>query len=509
MQLCSIECCQSHSHAVCDSEDAVLFREDVEGWQRAAERIWVWDYVANLWHPFLTGPGVDVVPDNIRYFVDHGISGIFVQDGGERDFRGLRAYLMSQALWNPALDARAAMRDYMTHVYGRAGEPMLRFMAMIREQVDRENIHVRYKANALQPFCTGKTVRRAEALWDEAEDAVRHDEQRAARVREQRMHFLCSTLQHESQATVLNHCRTKSDRYAFDRPADMRQRVTTFTDWYAHRFGTTVADAARSDISLDREVVTLDNGLVELDFLPRLAGRLIAIRLKGVAHNFLHMTEPADGAFSLDDGYFETWLGARQPYIDRHEAVCSWRTTLGRGRGGAAESGTFAHDLGEHLLFEIGGMFVHPMQWERWTRLSAAEPRLLIESQRVNRGIHDENGAIATSLPLDLGDIHHVMLRTAARNGAATDVRLDDAEDELTFTAQHLEAGLMLINREQRIALRVKPRGERVARGVLRPSRATGRITLRIECEPTILAPGGGLRLFQMIELLHGDAVDE
>lgn len=496
VQLCSIECCQSHSHAVCDCPDGVLFREDMEGWQRAAERIWIWDYVANLWHPFLIGPGLHVVDQNIRYFVEHGVSGIFVQDVGERDFRGLRAHAMAQKLWNPSLDMQQPIDEYMSEVYGAAAEPIREFMRIIREKVDRDNIHVRYKAGACQPYMSADVIEKAEALWKNAEEAVAGEPEVLERVREERMHFLCTKLQHSSREAMLSACRIEGGRYMFDRSPQMQEEVAEYSAWAKKRFGEI---PATSTMALESEVITLDNGVIQLDFLPGLAGRMIACRLVATGRNFMHATPPDGGRFCMDDGYFETWLGAREPYEDKHQAVCSWGEVDEGGDAGAAESKAFTRDLGSHYLFEIGGMFEHPMQWERWTRLAKAKPRFLIESQRVNRGIFDENSAIMTGLPLDLGRVEDVVICIAGDSKAQP---LAAAAKDRSFSPEEVAGGIVLANRSLGLGLRITPRGEGMKRCFFEIDENTSRITFRIETHPITLVPGGGLRLYQQIEVL-------
>ena len=60
---------------------------------------------------------------------------------------------------------------------------------------------------------------------------------------------------------------------------------------------------------------------------------------------------------------------------------------------------------------------MHPMQWERWTRLPADGESFEIESQTVNRGIRETDGAIETCLPLFLGPAGDVEMSVPAMDG--------------------------------------------------------------------------------------------
>ena len=69
-----------------------------------------------------------VVSDNIRYYVRHGATGVFLQgahnrnDGADRSL--MRCWVWSKQLWDPSLDTRELVRDFNYGFYGPAGGPM-------------------------------------------------------------------------------------------------------------------------------------------------------------------------------------------------------------------------------------------------------------------------------------------------------------------------------------------------------------------------------------------------
>jgi len=76
VRLCSIECSFAAPLA---HERNRAFREDIEGWSRICDRLYVWDYTTNFKHYVMPHPNLRVLAPNIRFLVAHGVKGLFEQ----------------------------------------------------------------------------------------------------------------------------------------------------------------------------------------------------------------------------------------------------------------------------------------------------------------------------------------------------------------------------------------------------------------------------------------------
>lgn len=197
VRLCSIECCFVHPLRSCRQDDpdapnidlSQPFAEDLIGWGKLCNRLYIWDYVTNFSHYWMPHPNFPVLADNIRFFAENGVKGVFEQGcaavgGGE--FTGLRSYLLSKALWNPDLDENLLIDEYLTGVYGCAGPWLRKYLDTVHAAVSGAGCHLYCFNHPDKPWHTMELVEACEAIFDEAEKAA-DDEQILLRVRKQRL----------------------------------------------------------------------------------------------------------------------------------------------------------------------------------------------------------------------------------------------------------------------------------------------------------------------------------
>lgn len=199
VRLCSIECCFSHSFTKCDSPMNKEFVKDVEGWSKICNRLWVWDYTTTFAAYVTPFPNLRVRADNIRFFVDHNVTGIFEQDvynttGGE--FNGLSGYLGAKLLWDPKYDPEKAINDYLNGVYGAAAPHIRAYLDALHDKVEKDNIHVTIGASPEDKYLTDEILAKADTEFDLAEQAVVNDPATLQRVRIARMSTDYASIEH-------------------------------------------------------------------------------------------------------------------------------------------------------------------------------------------------------------------------------------------------------------------------------------------------------------------------
>ena len=190
VRLCSIECCFSHPLATCDSEVNRKFREDTERWAKVSNRLWVWDYVTDFRHYLLPFPNQRVRNDNIRFYAANNVKGIFEQDTyntPHSELAALGGYLTAKFLWNPEYDEETAMSEFLEGYYGQAAGPIRKYIDLLHDRVERENIHVNIWVPPSHPHLTDDLLVEADKLWQQAEEAVAGDAAVLRRVQLSRM----------------------------------------------------------------------------------------------------------------------------------------------------------------------------------------------------------------------------------------------------------------------------------------------------------------------------------
>jgi hypothetical protein len=284
VRLCSIECCFSHPLSSDDYPQNVSFRDDLEGWHRLTDRLYIWDYVCDFAHYIMPWPNLRVLAPNIRFFVNNGVKGIFEEgcyntEGG--DMAELKAYLMAKCLWNPDCDADRAIDEFLDAYYGRAAGPI-----------------------------------RADALFDQAERLAADDADVLHRVQVARLPLIYVQLSRLAPDYVL-----EGGAY---RPASRPERLDALADKFftvAQRAGITLIreggpeaplEAYRKRVEQQGEAypaVTLENEAVKVVVVPALGGRILSLVDKTRGADLMFHNNPSHRRYPNIAGY-EEYVGA-------------------------------------------------------------------------------------------------------------------------------------------------------------------------------------------------------
>jgi len=190
VRLCSIECCFSHPLATCNSEANARFREDIVGWSKICNRLYVWNYVTDFANYIMPFPNLYSLQPNIRFFVDHNVKGIFEQGNyqeGGGEFAELRSYILARCLWNPDCNWQKEMNEFLQAYYGPAAGAIRQYIDMLHEKVRKDNIHVGIWASPTAAYLTKEIINRADELFDKAEAVVADDPVLLLRVKKERL----------------------------------------------------------------------------------------------------------------------------------------------------------------------------------------------------------------------------------------------------------------------------------------------------------------------------------
>ena len=198
VRICSIECCFSHPLRSCNyqyngfmglTKDKDTFQDDIRNWAKICNRMHVWDYTTNFKHYLNPMPNLHVLQDNIKFFIENGVTGLFEQGNGEDlsgEFGELRYYILSKLMWEPDGDVDRWMREFMAAYYGMAAQPIREFIDALKNHVTENNVHVRIYDAPDHGHMPQWLIDLADAKFDEAE-ALADDDEVLERVRKSRM----------------------------------------------------------------------------------------------------------------------------------------------------------------------------------------------------------------------------------------------------------------------------------------------------------------------------------
>ena len=120
VQLCSIEC--SFCKPLADERNKA-FRDDIIGWSKICDRLYIWDYTTNFRHYVMPHPNLRVLGPNVKFFADHNVKGIFEQGAYQSygsEMAELRAWVLAKLLWDPSRDGEKLTNEFIEGYYGPA-----------------------------------------------------------------------------------------------------------------------------------------------------------------------------------------------------------------------------------------------------------------------------------------------------------------------------------------------------------------------------------------------------
>jgi len=137
VRFCPAQACRAHPLAV-DCGDSGQNANQLAQWAEMCPQLYVYDYVVNFTNFLQPFPNFHTLQPNIQFYIKNKVKGIFSQGpaGADAEFTALRAYLMARVLWDPDCDFDAEMSDFLQAYYGPAGEPIGRYIQMMRENVE-------------------------------------------------------------------------------------------------------------------------------------------------------------------------------------------------------------------------------------------------------------------------------------------------------------------------------------------------------------------------------------
>lgn len=181
IRLCSIEC---NFREPLEAPANAKFADDLRGWAKICDRLYIWDYTTDFAHYLQPHPNWFVLGPNVRFFAAHNVKGLFEQGAYQShgaEFAELRAWVLAQLLWDPRRDDRALIREFLEGYYGAAAPALAQYLDLMHEAAAGWNLTCFSPTDT--PFHNFATLRRAEALWREAETAVADDAELLARTR--------------------------------------------------------------------------------------------------------------------------------------------------------------------------------------------------------------------------------------------------------------------------------------------------------------------------------------
>jgi hypothetical protein len=493
IRLCSIECCFAHPLASDDYPANVSFRDDIANWFKLTRRIYIWDYVCDFANYIMPWPNLRVLGPNIKFFVEHGVRGIFEEGcyntlGG--DMAELKAYVMAKCLWNPDYDVEQAVREFLAGYYGPAAQPVRQYLDLLHDKVERDHIHMPIWEGPGAAYLTREIIARSDQLLDDAQRRAASDPGPLERVKELRLSLQYAKMRQAQPTYAL----VGENYQASVLPAWYEPTVREFFE-VAKRNGVTLINEGRRLDDYEREVdegfeaheaVLLENDNLRVGIVPDLGGRIVSLQDKASGSEMLLQRPPDAEGYPAAGGYEEY---ASSGY-----------------RGPGVNSKFAAQRSGQAVVLKA--QVTHELLLERRIELSASGAAVRITSVLTNTSDHPVEGSLRSHPEFTGSDLREMTVQIARAKGPGERIALTPPDAmgqwERFMTRDEIGGGaLMLVDAGRRLGLRLRFDPSQVSQALLDWSVAGPRVDLELYSIRKTLAPGESLTLTQSIEIMR------
>lgn len=122
----------------------------LQGWAKLVKdnpgsKLWIWDYTVNFKDTYAPYPNIYAMIEDIRYYKELGVSGIYLQNSDRTDklnteYGDLRIYILSTLLRDPDADAEKELEFFLKEYYGDGGEYVGETLKVLTNQARKHNV---------------------------------------------------------------------------------------------------------------------------------------------------------------------------------------------------------------------------------------------------------------------------------------------------------------------------------------------------------------------------------
>jgi len=118
-------CTDSHAwkYQFCSNQESDEFQGIIKAWHAAKAKVFIWDYTTDYVHYLVPMANWPVVAENTRFQIRNGATGI-MYESEMNDIDAMRGWVWAKQLWNPELDTKTLMRDFVLGYYKEAAQPI-------------------------------------------------------------------------------------------------------------------------------------------------------------------------------------------------------------------------------------------------------------------------------------------------------------------------------------------------------------------------------------------------
>ncbi len=149
-------CTDSHAwmYQFCFVWESEEFQKAIKAWHAAGAKIYLWDYTTDYVHFLVPMANWPVVADNTRFNIKNGATGIMYEsDGNDND--EMRGWVWAKQLWNPDLDTKTLLKDFVFGYYKESAQPLWDYEMMMWDYWEKWH---KLPHRCRMPYCSNPII---------------------------------------------------------------------------------------------------------------------------------------------------------------------------------------------------------------------------------------------------------------------------------------------------------------------------------------------------------------
>ena len=185
-------CTDSHAwkYQFCNIWESEEFQNWLKAWHAVNAKIYIWDYTTDYVHFLVPMANWAVVADNTRFNIKNGATGIMYESEAN-DIDEMRGWVWAKQLWNPVLDTKTLLKDFVFGYYKESAQPIWDYEMMMWDFWERwhkvphkcgapsdnpllNNLHCSYAPDG--PMFSPEFMTKMRAYFSEAEKLAKSED---------------------------------------------------------------------------------------------------------------------------------------------------------------------------------------------------------------------------------------------------------------------------------------------------------------------------------------------